>query len=129
MVSLRDGVIAELRDEAYTLLAFGWLAFRHRDAKAFPSLDFNFQVLDPDEKEVEEFVSKDEADPGVFSDTPSSVPLPSEAKVPVKAGSLFSPAGASRLLTCMARRLALLRLLVTLPRTFRPLCILFAHFG
>ena len=27
MVSQRDGVIVELRDEAYTLWAFGWLAF------------------------------------------------------------------------------------------------------
>ena len=41
MVSQRDGVIAELRDEACTLWAFGWLSFRRRVAKAFPGLDFN----------------------------------------------------------------------------------------
>ena len=52
-VSSRDGVIAELRDEACTLWASGWLAFRRRAAKAFPGLDFNFQV--PDVEEVEEF--------------------------------------------------------------------------
>ena len=64
MVSLRDGVIAELRNEACTLWASGWLAFQCRAAKAFPGLDFNFQVPDPDEEEEEESVYEDEADPG-----------------------------------------------------------------
>ena len=95
MVSLRDKVIAELRDEACTLWASRWLAFRRRAAKAFLGLDFNFQVLDPDEEEAEESISEDEAGPGVFSDTPSSVPLLSEAEVPAEAGSPLSPAGAS----------------------------------
>ena len=36
MVSHRDGVIVELRDEACTLWAFGWLAFRCRATKVFP---------------------------------------------------------------------------------------------
>ena len=58
-------------------------------------MDFTFQVPDLDEEEAEESVSEDEADPEVFSDTPSFVPLPSEAEVPVEAGSLLSPAGAS----------------------------------
>ena len=40
MISQRDGIIAELRDEACTLWASGWLAFRRRAAKAFPGLDF-----------------------------------------------------------------------------------------
>ena len=44
---------------------------------------------------MEESVSKDEADPRVFSDTPSSAPLPGEAEVPVEAGSLLLPARAS----------------------------------
>ena len=91
MVSQRDGVIAELRDKACTLWA-GWLPFRHRAAKAFPSLDFNFQV--PDEEDAEESVSEDEAGPGVLSDTPSSVPLPGEAEDPAEAGSPLSPTGA-----------------------------------
>ena len=95
MVGHRDGEIAELKDEAYTLWASRWLAFQHRAVKAFPGLDFNFPVLDPDEEEAEESVSKDEEDPGVSSDTPSSVPLPGEVEVPVGAGSTLPPAGAS----------------------------------
>ena len=62
-------------------------------AKAFLCLDVNLQVLD--EEEAEESVYEDEANPGVFSDTPSSVPLPGEAEIPIKAGSSPSPAGAS----------------------------------
>ena len=95
MVGHRDGVIAELKDEAYNLWASGWLAFQRRDVKAFPGLDFDFPAPDSDEEEVKESVSKDEADPGVSSDTPSSVPLPGEVEVPVGACSPFSPAGAS----------------------------------
>ena len=92
MISQRDGVIVELRDEAYTLWAFGWLAFRRRVAKAFPGFNFNLQV--PDEEEAKESISKDEVDLEVFSDTPSSVPLPGEAKIPAEAGSSPSPTGA-----------------------------------
>ena len=55
-------------------------------------MDFNFQVLD--EEEAEESVSEDEADPRVLYDTPSSIPFPSEAEVPVEAGSPLSPTGA-----------------------------------
>ena len=46
LVSQRDGVIAELRDEACTLWAFRWLAYQRTAAKVFPGLDFNFQVPD-----------------------------------------------------------------------------------
>ena len=56
---------------------------------------FELQFLIPDEEEAEEFVSEDEADHGVYSDTPSSVPLPGEPEVPAKAGSPLSPARAS----------------------------------
>ena len=72
MISQRDGIIIELRDEACTLWASGWLTFRCRAIKDFPGLDFNLQV--PDEVEEEEFVSYDEVDPEVFSDTHSSTP-------------------------------------------------------
>ena len=61
MINQRDRVIVELRDEACTLWASGWHAFKRRAAKAFPVLDFNLQF--PDEEEAEESVSKDEVDP------------------------------------------------------------------
>ena len=56
-------------------------------------MDFNLQV--PDEEEAEESVSEEEGDPDVFSDTPSSVPLPGEAEIPAEAGSAPLPARAS----------------------------------
>ena len=69
LVTQKEGVIAELRDEACTLWAFGWLAFQRKAAKVFPGLDFNFQVLA--KGEAEESNSDDEAGPVVFSDAPS----------------------------------------------------------
>ena len=48
-------------------------------------MDFNLQV--PDEEEAEESVAKDEADPEVFSEAPSSVPYPGEDETPAEAGS------------------------------------------
>ena len=68
------------------------LAFGHRATKAFLGLDFNLQVLD--EEEAEESVSKDNVNPKVFSDTPSSVPLLGEVEIPAEAGSSPSPVGA-----------------------------------
>ena len=44
LVSLKEGVIVEMRDETCTLWASGWLAFQRKAAKVFPGLDFNFQV-------------------------------------------------------------------------------------
>ena len=87
MVSQKEGVISELRDEAYTLLASGWLTFRRKVAKVFPGLDFNFQV--PIKGEAEESDSDDEADPVVFSNALSFVPLPGELEIeaPAEAGS------------------------------------------
>ena len=127
MISQRDGVIAKLRDEACTLWASGWLVFRRRATKAFPGLDFNLQV--PDEEEAEESVSKDEVDLEVFSDTPSSVPLPGEVEILVEASSSPSPTEAFPSDTRTAWRLAPLRLLIALPPTSKPLCIIFAYSG
>ena len=45
-------MIAKLRDEACTLWASGWLAFRHKSSNVFPGLSFNFSV--PVEDEVGE---------------------------------------------------------------------------
>ena len=69
LVSQKDGVIAELREEACTLWASEWLSFRRKAAKVFPGLDFNFQV--PADGEAEESDSDDEADPVVFLDAPT----------------------------------------------------------
>ena len=77
---------------------------------------------------MEESISEDEVDPQVYSGTPSSIPLLGEPEILAKAGSPLLLAGASPL-NCTAWRLAQLRLLVTLPQIFRPLCIIFAHFG
>ena len=88
MISQRDGVIAELGDEAFTLWASGWLAFRRIAAKAFPGLDFNLQV--PDEEEAEESVSEDEANLEAFPDAPSSVLFLGEAEASTEAGSSSS---------------------------------------
>ena len=86
-------MIAEFSDEACTLWASGWLAFRRKAGKVFPGLDFNFQVLA--EGEAEESDSDDEADPVVFSDAPSYVPLPGEPEIEAlaEAGSPTSVAG------------------------------------
>ena len=93
LVSQRDGVIAELRDEACTSWASRWLAFQRKAAKVFLGLNLDFQVLD--EEEAEESVSKDEADPRMFSDAPSFAPLPGKPEIPAKAGPPLLPVGAS----------------------------------
>ena len=79
LVSQKELVIAELRDEACTLWASGWLAFRRKATMVFLGLDFNFQV--PTEGEAEEFYFDDEADPMVLSNAPNSIPLPSEPNI------------------------------------------------
>ena len=43
-VAYKEGVIAELRDEACTLWASSWLSFRRKASKVFPSLHFDFPV-------------------------------------------------------------------------------------
>ena len=63
LVSQRDGVIAKLRDEVSTEWASGWLAFQHRASRAFPDLEFNFQLSD---KEAEESVFKADANAEVL---------------------------------------------------------------
>ena len=95
MVSQKEGVIVELRDEACTLWASGWLAFRCKAIKVFPGLDFNFQV--PVEGEVEEYDFDDEVDPMVLSDAPSSIPLLGELEIetPAESNSPTSVVGTS----------------------------------
>ena len=67
----KEGVIAELRDEACTLWASGWLSFKSKASKVFPGLRFDFPVLVEDE--MGESESDEEDDLGVSSaDLPSS---------------------------------------------------------
>ena len=93
LVSQRDGVISELRDEACNLWASEWLAFQRKAAKAFLGLDLNFQV--PSKEEAEESFSEGEADPKMFSDAPNSVHCPGEPEISTKASSPSLPIRAS----------------------------------
>ena len=88
-------MITEVRDEACTLWASGWFAFRLKASKFFSGLDFNFQV--PTEGEAEESDFNDEADLMVLANAPSFVPLSGEPEVetPAVAGSPTSMAGTS----------------------------------
>ena len=58
-------MIAKLMDEACTLWASGWLAFRRKASKVFRGLSFNFPV--PAEDEVGESDSDEEDGLGVSS--------------------------------------------------------------
>ena len=87
----RGEVIAELKDEACTQWAYGWLAFQRRASRAFPDLEFNIQLSD---EEVEGSASEVEVDASaeVF---PGRAPLLGDSRVPLGASSSASPVGAS----------------------------------
>ena len=74
LASRRGEVITELRDEACTQWASGWLAFQRRASRAFSDLEFNIKLSD---EEVEESASEAEADAGaeVLSGAPDCMPL------------------------------------------------------
>ena len=63
LVAQKEGVIVNLRDEACTLWASGWLSFRRKASKVFLGLRFNFPV--PVEDEIGESESDEEDDLGV----------------------------------------------------------------
>ena len=69
-----------------------WLAFQHKAFRAFPNLEFNFQLSD---EEAEESVSEAEANSGteVLYEAPDRAPLPDDLLVPLEASSLALPAG------------------------------------
>ena len=83
-------MIAELKDEACTQWASGWLAFQRRASRPFPDLEFNIQLSD---EEVEESASEAEVDAGakVFSGVPDRAPLLGDSRVPPGASSSASP--------------------------------------
>ena len=86
-------MIAELRDEACTQWASGWLAFQGRASRAFLDLEFNIQLSD---EKVEESASEVEIDAGVevLSGATDRAPLPDDLRVPPEAISFASPIGA-----------------------------------
>ena len=77
MVSQKEGVIVELRNEACTLWASGWLTFRRKASKVFRGLSFNFLVLAEDE--VGESDSDEEDGLRVSLTIPSSTLLPGDS--------------------------------------------------
>ena len=85
-------VIAELKDEASTQWASGWLDFQRRASRAFPDLEFNIQLSD---EEVEGSASKAEVDAGaeVFPEAPDCAPLLGDSRVPPGVSSSASPIG------------------------------------
>ena len=93
LVSQRGEVIADLRDEACTQWASGWLAFQRRASRAFPGLDFNIQLFD---EGVEGSTSETEVDAGVevLSMASDRAPLPGDLRVPRRVSSSASPVGA-----------------------------------
>ena len=77
LVSQRDKVIGRLRAEACTQWVSGWLAFQKKAVKAYPGLDFNFDL--PSDEEDEGSLSADySGEPG----TPAEVHSPSSPSAP-----------------------------------------------
>ena len=93
LANRRDEVIAELRDEANTQWASGWLAFQCKASRAFPDLEFNIQLFD---EKVEESASEARANASaeVFSRALDRAPLPDDLRVPPEASSSALPVGA-----------------------------------
>ena len=93
LANRRGEVIAELKDEACTQWAFGWLAFQHRASRAFPDLEFNIQLSN---EEVEGSASEAKVDAGaeVFSGALNRAPVPGDPRVPPRASLFASPIGA-----------------------------------
>ena len=93
LASRRGKVTVELKDEACTQWAFGWLAFLRRASRAFRDLEFNIHLSD---EEVEGSASEVEVDAGaeVFSRAPDRAPVPGDPRVPPGASPSASPARA-----------------------------------
>ena len=93
LANRRGEVIAELREEACTQWAFGWLAFQRKASRAFPDLEFNIQLFD---EEVEGSASEVEVNTGVkvLSGAPDCAPLTDDLRAPLRASSSASPVGA-----------------------------------
>ena len=84
-------MILELRDEAFTQWASGWLAFQHRASRAFPYLEFNFHLFD---EEAEESVFEVDANAEVLFGAYDYASLPDDLRVPLEVSSPTLPARA-----------------------------------
>ena len=70
MVTQRDEVIRQLRDQAGAQWASGWLAFQQKATCAYPDLDFDFDV--PSDGEAEEsFDTNESPEPSAPTEAPS----------------------------------------------------------
>ena len=70
MVTQRDEIIRQLRDQASAQWASGWLAFQQKAVQVYPDMDFNFDL--PSNEEMEE--SSDtigSLEPGTPAEAPS----------------------------------------------------------
>ena len=126
MVSQRDGLIAELRDEPAPYGPLDGLLFNAELPRFFWVWTSIFKFL----------IKKRRKNPFMRTSQILGCTLipPAPFLFPVNLRFLLRLALPSRLLglrllTCTSWRLAQLRLLVTLPQIFRPLCIIFTHFG
>ena len=81
-----------LLNPTHVIKLLGYNLRCYQVAKVFPGLDLDVQL--PDEEEAEESVSKDEVDPRMFSNAPSSALLSGEPEIPGEADSPLFPAGA-----------------------------------
>ena len=93
LASQRGEVIVELKDEACTQWASGWLAFQRRASRAFPDLEFNIQ-LSNEEVEGSAFEAEVDASAEVSLGAPDCAPLPGDSRVPLGVSSSASPARA-----------------------------------
>ena len=93
LASQRGEVIVELKDEACTQWASGWLSFQRRASRAFPDLEFNIQLSD-EEVEGSASEAKVDASAEVSLGAPDCAPLPGDSRVPPGVSSSASPARA-----------------------------------
>ena len=86
-------MIVELKDEACTQWASGWLAFQRWASRTFPDLEFNIHLSN---EEVEGSASEAKVDAGVevFSGALDRAPLIGDSRVPPRGSSSASPAEA-----------------------------------
>ena len=88
LVSQKKGVISEMRDEACTLWASGWLGFLCKASKVFLGLSFNFPV--PVKDDLGESNSDGEYGLRVSSITPSTTLLPCDLEIEAHAEAYSS---------------------------------------